>query len=829
MSEMPVQSHPSPVGEAPNSVAVAALKEAILNHLHFDLGKDQFSATVVDYYHAVAHAVRDRLMGKWIQTQQAYYQQDVKRIYYLSMEFLIGRNLANSLVNLGLWEPVRVVLAELGLDPDELMATEWDAGLGSGGLGRLAACFLDSMATLGIAGYGYGIRYDFGGFAQRIENGYQIEIPDEWLQLGNPWEIGRVEELYHVQFHGRVHSYQDPDGRLRYDWVDTEEVLAMAYDTPIPGYCNGVVNTLRLWSARSPRGLDLNLFQSGEYLHAVANRERSEAISHVLYPADKLHSGKELRLKQQYFMVSASLQDIVRRYKKVHRGFDQFSQRVAIQLNDTHPALAIPELLRLLVDREGVGWERAWEITVATFGYTNHTLLSEALEEWSVDLLGRILPRHLQIIFEINWRFLQEVARSYPGDVRRLRRMSLIEEEDGRRVRMSQLAVVGSHAVNGVSELHGKLLRRELFHDFCEFYPQRFTFKTNGITPRRWLKIANPSLAALISATIGDDWVTDLSQLERLTACATHMGFQDQWAHVKQFNKSRLCRFVQGQCGITLNLESIFDCQFKRIHEYKRQLLNVLHVITLYCQIKSNAGVDLAPRTVLIGGKAAPGYDLAKLIIKLIHSVADVVNCDPHVGDRLRLVFLPNYGVTLAETLIPAADLSQQISTAGTEASGTSNMKFALNGAVTIGTLDGANIEIRADIGADNMFTFGLTAEQADALRAANYNPWSYVHRDDRLHQAIDMIRDGYFSPKERGVFRPILDSLFVAGDRYLVLADFGDYLACQKRIAEAYRDRSAWLRKSILNTARIGRFSSDRTIRDYAREIWGLDLPATK
>jgi len=799
------------------------LRDALLYHLHYSLAKDQFSATRHDCYLALVHAVRERLIARWLQTQQRYYYEDAKRVYYLSMEYLTGRTLVNALVNLGLLEESREGLADIGLDLDDLIAVEWEAGLGNGGLGRLAACLLDSLATLGLPAYGYGIRFEFGIFQQKIENGFQVEAPDNWLRFGNPWEIVRPEDYYTVNFGGCVRQLTDPTGRRQFEWVAADDVMAMAFDMPVPGYRNDTVNTLRLWAAESSHGFNLDDFNRGDYIAAVEEKSRSKSISRVLYPNENVFSGKELRLKQEYFFVSASLQDIVRRYKKTRTTFDQFPDKVAIQLNDTHPALAIPELMRILLDLEQLEWAEAWEATVATFGYTNHTLLPEALEEWPVELLQRLLPRHLQIIYEINHRFLNSVSHRHPGDVERLRRMSLIAEDHQKRVRMSHLAVVGSHAVNGVSQLHSELLRSRLFPDFDEFFPRKFLTTTNGITPRRWLKLANPALSDLITRLIGDGWLRDLCQLEDLLPHATSPEVARQWAEVRRINKARLAETIQGRLNLAVDPDSLFDCQAKRIHEYKRQLLNVLHIVWLYNRLRDGVRESHVPRTMIIAGKAAPGYETARTIIKLIHAVAEVVNNDPRVNDLLKVAFLPNYNVSLAEQIIPATDLSEQISTAGTEASGTGNMKSMLNGAVTIGSLDGANIEIQEAVGAENIFIFGKTAEQVEAALAAGYDPHVIYEREPELKRVIDMIRTGYFSSGNASAFGPLLDELFRSRDRYLVLADFAAYVACQQAVAQAYGDQSAWTRKSIINTARAGRFSSDRTVLTYAKDIWGF------
>lgn len=800
---------------------VASIQKTLIHHLHYTLAKDQYTATKRDCYNALAYTIRDYLIERWIETQRTYYDKDAKRVYYLSLEYLMGQSLKNNLINLKLYDICNQALTGLGYNLEELSTIEWDAGLGNGGLGRLAACYLDSMATIGLAGYGYGIRYEYGIFYQKIENGYQVETPDNWLRYGNPWEIGRPEYIYPVCYGGRIHQYVDKNGQLQFEWVDREEVIAMAHDTPIPGYSNGTVNTMRLWGAKSARGFDLNYFNHGDYIRAVEDRNRTENITRVLYPNDNVFEGKELRLKQEYFLVSATLQDILRRYKKGHENFDQFKDKVAIQLNDTHPSLAVPELMRILIDQENITWDKAWDITVNTLGYTNHTILPEALEKWPVQLLEQVLPRHLQIIYEINRRFLEEVSRRFPGDVGRLSRMSLIEEGPQKKVRMANLSIVGSHQVNGVSALHSKLLQTHLFKDFNELYKGRFINVTNGITPRRWLRLANPELASLITDHIGDTWITHLNELEKLVKLADNSDFRQKWAQVKHRNKEKLARSIRFSHDIVLNIDSLFDCQVKRFHEYKRQLLNVLHVIALYNFMKANPDAKVVPRTVIFSGKAAPGYYMAKLIIKLINCVADKVNNDPAIKDKLKVIFMANYRVTLAEMIIPATDLSEQISTAGYEASGTSNMKFALNGALTIGTLDGANIEIKDAVGDDNIFIFGLNADQVMNLRQTGYNPWEYYNKNPELKQVIDMIQKGYFSPSQPHLFQPIVDSLLSGGDHYLLLADYADYAACQDKVRAAYTNQDLWIRKSILNVARIGLFSSDRAVQEYADKIW--------
>jgi starch phosphorylase len=813
-----------------------SLKQGILGHLEYTLAElPRHVDSEWEPYLALALAVRDRMIQRWVRTQDTYYERDTKRIYYLSLEYLMGRTLGNSLVNLGLVDDCATALGELGYRLEDLREAEWDAGLGNGGLGRLAACFLDSLATLGYPSYGYGLRYDYGIFHQRIVAGAQVEVPDGWLRYGNPWEIPRPGDRFRIRFFGRVRTFVDERGRLSHEWIDTKDVLATPYDTPIPGYGTETVNTLRLWGARAVQEFDLEEFNEGDYVGAVEARARSENICRVLYPNDNVFVGKELRLAQEYFFVSATLQDIIRRYKKRYalfdrpqglRPFDRFADKVAIQLNDTHPALAIPELMRLLVDTEELGWDEAWDITTRTFGYTNHTVMPEALERWPVSLVGSMLPRHLQIIYEINERFLALVRQRSGPDDARCRRLSLIEEDGEPRVRMAHLAIVGSHAVNGVAELHTEILTTQVFPEFHELWPGKFSNKTNGVTPRRWLLKSNPDLSRVISDAIGTAWVTDLDQLRKLVPLAGDAVFGEAWRAAKRQQKLELAADIHRQYerrGLTLRVDpdSLFDVQVKRIHEYKRQLLNVLHVITLYNRIRDGAADDAVPRTVIFGGKAAPGYHMAKLIIRLINAVGDVVNGDPTVSDRLKVVFLADYRVSLAERIFPASELSEQISTAGTEASGTGNMKFALNGALTIGTMDGANVEIRREVGDDNIFIFGLTSEQVAAV-APHHDPWEHYRGNAELRRVLDMIRTGAFSPGEPDRFAPIVHALLEGGDRYLLLADYDAYVACQGRVARTYRDRADWTCKSIVNTAGMGRFSSDRTIRQYAEEIWG-------
>jgi starch phosphorylase len=807
---------------APNEAA--ALLHSFTNHLLYSLAKDQYSATTLDRYMSLALTARDRLIERWISTQQRYYRKDARRVYYLSAEFLMGRALGNNLINLGLYDVAREAMKMLNIDMGDILEQEVDAGLGNGGLGRLAACFLDSMATLDIPAYGYGIRYEFGMFEQEIKDGWQVERPDEWLRLGNPWEIARPEYAIPVRFGGKVEEHGDDRGRLVVRWTGGEQVVGMPYDTPIAGYGCNTVNTLRLWRARASQDFDLQYFNQGDYEMAVLDKNRSETISKVLYPSDLKMFGKELRLRQQYFFVACSLHDIVRRHLVAHSSLENLSDKVAIQLNDTHPAVAIPELMRILVDEHAMGWEKAWEVTQATFGYTNHTLLSEALETWTVDLFGRLLPRHLGIIYEINRRFLRQVMSRFPYDDARLSRMSLIDEGNGspesKRIRMAYLAVVGSHSVNGVAALHTELLEADLLRDFHQMWPARFNNKTNGVTPRRWLLAANPLLADAITARIGDGWITNLEQLAGLVPHAEDPGFRAEVRSIKQKNKEQLARYIEAENAIAIDRNSIFDVQVKRLHEYKRQLLNVLHIVALYLRIKKDPSLPMVPRTFIFGGKAAPAYANAKLIIKLINAVSEVINADPEVNGKLRVVFLANYRVSLAERIFPASDVSEQISTAGKEASGTGNMKFALNGALTIGTLDGANIEIREEVGEDNFFLFGLTAAQVAEMQRQGYRPRDFYEKNAELKAVLDLIASGFFEPEHADVFRPMVQGL-LEQDTYMLLADFQSYAECQERVSKAFLDQDGWSRMAILNIARMGKFSSDRTIKQYAEEIW--------
>jgi len=810
---------------------VRAFKRLIVNKLKARLAKDPRHATKYDRFLCVAYAVADHLVERWVTTQEMYHRENPKRVYYLSMEFLLGRTLESALLNLGLYDTAKQALAELGVELADLLEQEAEPGLGNGGLGRLAACFMDSLATLGVPAHGYGLRYEYGLFEQKIEHGRQVEASDHWLAMPNPWEVARPELTHLVRFGGRTVRHADLDGRIHHEWVDTESVIASPYDTPVPGYDTETTNTLRLWTARATKGFDFACFNSGDHLAACVQDTRAENITRVLYPNENCGVGRELRLQQEYFLVSASIQDIAARYKRHNDDWRLFPDKVAIQLNDTHPALAIPELLRILLDEEGLEWETAWDICVRTFGYTNHTTLPEALEEWPVAILERLLPRHLEIIYLINHHFLKTVARQYPGDIEPLRRMSIIAEDGVKRVRMASLAVVGSHKVNGVAELHTRLLKEVLFPDFYALWPEKFTNKTNGITPRRWLRKANPGLSGLINETIGDAWVKDLARLRELEPFADDPAFQQRWRAVKQANKVPIMREVEAAQGIILRPDAIFDVQVKRIHEYKRQLLFGLYMVAGYLRLKEEPKRPWVPRAFLVSGKAAPGYYMARLIIRFINSIADMINRDPAVRDLIRVSFLPNYRVSLAEKLIPAADLSEQISTAGREASGTGNMKLALNGALTIGTLDGANIEIMEEVGAENIFIFGHTADEVMAMRRQGYDPTAFIAESPLLAQTLRLLACDFFSPGEPGLFRPLYDAL-VCWDEFFLMADFDQYVAAQDRVSEAFLNPARWTRMSILNVARCGKFSSDRTILDYARDIWdvkGLDISPHK
>ncbi len=800
----------------------AALREALVTSLANKRLRTPEQATVADFFEALAATTRERLVDRWMETRAAYRAADAKRVYYLSAEFLLGRSLTQNLVSLGLYDVARDALGSFGVELADVLEAERDPGLGNGGLGRLAACFLESLATLKLPAYGYGIRYDYGIFEQHVVDGQQVEKGDDWLRHGNPWEVRRPECTTVVHFGGRVEESADAHGVFRARWLDTHHVLGVPYDMPVAGFGGHTVNTLRLWSARAAQDFDLELFNAGDYRRAVEAKSLTESISKVLYPNDESPEGRELRLKQQYFFVACSLHDILRRYHEEHEDLDHLPEKIALQLNDTHPAIAVAELMRILVDLEQLPWDRAWAITRACVGYTNHTLLPEALERWPVPMFGRLLPRHLGIIYEINRRFLRQVQIRFPFDQPRLARMSIIEEGPVKQVRMAHLATVGAHSVNGVAALHSELVKANLLPDFAEMWPERFNNKTNGVTPRRWLYSANPDLATLISAHLGTDWVTHLDQLEALAPLAEDAAFVEAVAAVKRANKQRLADIIAARNGLPVDVDSMFDVQVKRIHEYKRQLLNVLHIVALYLRLKDDPTAAMTPRTFIFGGKAAPGYAVAKHHIRLINDVADTLNADPMVEGRLRVVFLANYGVSLAERIIPATDLSEQISTAGKEASGTGNMKFAMNGALTMGTLDGANIEIREAVGPENFFLFGLTAEQVAETRARGYDPMAFVRADETLARVLDLLASGFFSPGDPNRYADIVHGL-KHHDPYLLCADFGAYLARQDEAGEAYGDPTRWGRMVVRNIAHTGRFSSDRTIAEYAREIWKL------
>jgi glycogen phosphorylase len=800
------------------------LQEALVNHLTYSVFKTQEVATQRDWYSTAAYTVRDHVIKRWVATVESYAKKDPKRVYYLSLEFLIGRMLSNAALNLGIDSELKDALGELGQRMENVSEMELDAALGNGGLGRLAACFLDSMASLDIPGTGYGIRYEYGMFKQSIDHGQQIENPDNWLRFGNIWEFQRPESTYTVNYYGRVVELNTEKGTETF-WADADSVVAMAYDVPIPGYATDTVNSLRLWSAKALKEFDLDSFNEGNYEHSVESRNASENISKVLYPNDASASGKELRLKQQYFFVSASIQDILHRFLIKHKDWKQLPHKIAIQLNDTHPAIAIAEMMYQLVDEHKLDWDFAWSLVQKIFAYTNHTLLPEALESWSVELFGRLLPRHLAIIYKINQEFLEMVNHHFPGDTELLGRVSIIDESNGRRVRMAHLAVIGSHTVNGVAALHSELLKSTLFADFNRIYPQKFVNVTNGITPRRWLNQCNPELTHLIESAIGQGFQTDLSQLHRLVPLAEDADFRSAFRAVKFKNKVRLANKIEEVTGIQVNPHSLFDVQIKRIHEYKRQLLNLLHVITLYNRIRKGQAEHIPPRTIIFGGKAAPGYWVAKQIIRLINDVALIVNEDEAVHHKLKLVFYPNYEVSAAEVLFPGSDLSEQISTAGTEASGTGNMKMALNGALTIGTLDGANIEIKEEVGDENIFIFGLTTPEVVNKKSQGYNPMDYYHANQELKEVIDMIGSGFFNIEEPNRYAGIVDLLLNQGDQYMLLADYESYVATQEKVSELYIDQEAWTRKAILNVANMGKFSSDRTIREYAQNVWNLQV----
>jgi glycogen phosphorylase len=805
----------------------ARLLADIQSHVMGFLGNDYVPPRMDTYYYGLVLSLRARLIRRWLQTQRDVYDKNSKRVYYLSMEFLPGRFLKNTLMAMGLLDECRKTFESVGLNLIDIEEQEWDPGLGNGGLGRLASCYMDSMAFLRLPTYGYGMRYEYGIFYQDIVDGYQFERCDNWVRTGTPWEIRRLGFLYEVHFYGRSEPYTDSDGQIRYQWVDTENVMAMACDFLVPGYANDHVTSMRLWTAVSSREFNLDEFNEGDYIGAVESKVRSENISKVLYPRDEKTEGKELRLKQQYFFVAATFQDIIRRFKKTKTSFVDFPDRVAVQLNDTHPSIGIPELMRILLDDEKLSWEVAWNICTRTFAYTNHTVLPEALEIWSVDLLGRLLPRHLEIIYEIDRRFRREVRRIHPNNPEKIDQMSILQHGSPQQVRMAHLAIIGSHKVNGVSRLHSDILKNKLFKTFNDLYPDRFINITNGISYRRWLLQSNPLLSELITEALGNGWIKDLNILSKLSTLAEDTEFRRAWQRVKTRNKLLFATYVLRKTGLTINTETLFDIQAKRIHEYKRQLLNLLNVVTLYNRIKASPEYDAPPRTVMFAGKAAPGYYMAKLIIKLINSMAEVINNDPSMTGRLQMVFLPNYCVSQAEKLIPAADLSQQISIAGMEASGTGNMKFALNGALTIGTLDGANIEIMEEVGKENIFIFGLKEHEVDKLKNDGYNPRRWYENDPELKSAVDLILSGHFSPNQPDLFLPIVEDLLDHGDRYLVLADYRSYIETQEIVGRIYQDTEEWNRRSILNTAGMGKFSSDRAVREYASHIWNI-LPAS-
>jgi starch phosphorylase len=803
-------------------LSIEGLRRTFLEHVFYTQGRMPGIGTKNDLYMGLAYTVRDQLLHRWIKTIEQLRKGDIRIVGYLSAEFLLGPHLENNLINLGIYEEVRRTAEEAGLDIQTIFDQEEEPGLGNGGLGRLAACYLDSLATLEIPAVGYGIRYEFGIFDQEIRDGWQVERTDQWLRLGNPWEIVRPEITYQVNFGGRTEPYQDDRGRYRVRWIPHRTVKGVAYDTPILGYRVNTCNLLRLWKAEAVESFELEAFNVGDYYGAVDQKIYSENITKVLYPNDEPVQGKQLRLEQQYFFVSCSLQDMLHLHKLIGGDLKEFSRRFAIQLNDTHPAVGVAELMRLLIDEHGMDWDSAWEVTRHTFGYTNHTLLPEALEKWPLDLFAGILPRHMEIIFEINRRWLEEVKDRFPGDEDRVARLSLIDESGGRYVRMAHLASAGSHAINGVAKLHTRLLKEDLLRDFYEMTPEKFSNKTNGVTPRRFMVLSNPQLSRLITEKIGETWVSRPEELRQLEKFVDDAAFREQWRRIKLENKQSLARVIHERTGIEVDPTSMFDIQVKRFHEYKRQHLNAFHIIALYNRIKQDPACDLCPRTFIFGGKAAPGYFMAKRIIKLINSVAEVVNHDPDVAGRLKVVFFPDFNVKNAKFVYPACDLSEQISTAGKEASGTGNMKFSMNGALTIGTLDGANVEIREEVGAENFFLFGLTAEEVFALQKSGYRPMEYLRDSPELQGVIERINSGHFSRGDQELFRPLVDSLLYH-DTFLLFADFGAYVDVQKQVDAAYRDQERWARMSILNAARMGKFSSDRAISEYCRDIWKI------
>ncbi len=801
-------------------LSIPTLRRAMLDNLFYIQGKTPEIAKNTDFYRALAFTIRDRLLHRWLNTHRIFFDKDVRTVCYLSAEFLVGPHLGNNLINLGIYEQVRQAVEESGLNLHDLIGVEEEPGLGNGGLGRLAACYLDSLSSLEIPAIGYGIRYEFGIFDQEIKDGWQVEITDKWLEFGNPWEIARPEIAAYVNFGGQTESYTDNQGNYRVRWIPGYLIKGIPHDTPILGYKVNTANTLRLWSSEATESFDFERFNVGDYYGAVDSKVKSENLSKVLYPNDEPIQGKELRLEQQYFFVSCSLQDMIRIHLDDNPSLDNFHELWAVQLNDTHPSVGVAELMRLLVDEHHFDWDKAWHITQNTFAYTNHTLLPEALEKWPISIFGRLLPRILEIIYEINQRFLDLVRIQYAGDLAKQYRLSLIDESGEKYVRMANLACVGSHKINGVAQLHSELVKETILRDFYELWPEKFTNITNGVTPRRWMVLSNPRLSELITSKIGDNWIKHLDELRKLEGYADDPGFRYQWRAVKLAVKQDLADYIQQNVGITVNPTTLFDVQVKRIHEYKRQHLNVLHIITLYNRLKQNPDLDITPRTFIFGGKAAPGYFMAKRIIKLINAVGEVVNNDPVVRDRLKVVFLPDYNVTLGQRVYPAADLSEQISTAGKEASGTGNMKFSLNGALTIGTLDGANIEIRDCAGESNFFLFGLTTPEVYDLKAEGYNPRGYYETNAELKEVIDLLNSGLFSHGDLELFKPIIDNLLY-DDPYLLLADYQSYIDCQDKVSQAYKDPEKWSRMSILNVARMGKFSSDRSIQEYCDNIW--------
>lgn len=804
--------------------SVSGLKSLIQNQLKYNLARDPQTATTRDWWQATAKAVQCIIIERMIATQTKHYSVNAKRLYYFSLEFLMGRLYINSFYSAGVYQNMEIAIKELGLDTEVLRHEEYDMGLGNGGLGRLAACFLDSLATLDLPAIGYGIHYQYGLFKQEFRNGYQVELPDDWMKYGTPWEIVRPEHATEINLYGQVENVFDDFGNYVSKWTDTKKLIGVPYDIPVPGYDTNTVNYLRLWASKATEDFNFEAFNHGGYEEAVREKNTSETVSKVLYPNDKTESGKELRLIQQYFFVACSLKDIIRRFQKNNEEWSEFPNKVTIQLNDTHPSIAVVELQRLLHDEYGMPWDQAWEIVTRTFAYTNHTLLPEALEKWSVGLFQKVLPRHLQIIFDINKQFLKEVEAKWPGDLEKVRKLSLIEEGDHQMVRMANLAVVGTHSVNGVAALHTQLLKSDLFPEFDALYPKRFNNKTNGITPRRWLLACNPRLSELITSKIGKGWERHLDELRGLEPYAKDPAFQKQFMDVKHANKIDLAHIIKRECGVVVNPTALFDVQIKRLHEYKRQHLNLLHILALYRRLLQNPDLDISPRVFIFAAKAAPGYDLAKNIIKAINAVGSKINSDPRIEDKLKVVFLPNYRVSLAQRIVPAADLSEQISTAGKEASGTGNMKLSLNGALTIGTLDGANVEIKEEVGDKNIFIFGMTVDEVNALWKKGYNPQDYYTADEELKVVVDWVGSNYFTPDEPpGVFTMLRDNL-IYSDPFLCLPDFRAYSNAQERVDLAFKNKAKWAEMAILNTARMGKFSSDRTISEYAREIWKLD-----